>query len=791
MNNNFIPAFHLLTKAEDKTKPEWFKLAMQHHWYQTDNISLCNGKNVDEIDQYSEGRFSMKPFKKSLKKEKKVEFDESGEKEDDDLNDSIFEPLPLLPNKFNAAEAIVHKVPVDIGVKAMGALAFANKSEDLNFLRNKPKFAASMKGMTDTLGIDPVDLGTTRHSDVPYSESPFGLDLTDPEDAAIVGDLIYSLDVESAFEIILQSTYKTNAGDMLRLLEIRDQLRYGVSVNIPSSDDLTKLPVFSRVHPQDMRVPWSSLPDYSDNPHRFMYKRVSALEFFNMFKDEIGSEGNLDNILNNPVDGYCCKHGGAPQDSVNWGTFGVNLLYCEIKSIDWIGVKPLNAKSRFKTFTTEDGPSVQKKWAQNTYYAWWLEGTDFYYGIDKLGWATRQKGKEAVQSFSSNIYKSQAKSASELCVSENKKAQYADIKCQNAVLKSVPSGRFFDLKYIHNAIAQLSKGEESVFSAKQLIEMAVYDNNMVGDSEGFDGVNEGQYMPIRESKGGFDLAEISGYLQVIADANNKIGMITGINEQITGQSANPEGLVGMQKLLISQAITQLRYINVAIEEQTRKMVSVWSNIIQEGLKDAVIRKAYEKIVGAKKVSLIASLKEIPLHQMGVFVSIVQREEERAKYERELERMKQMGVLSVVDDYILSALDNPKEQRGFLAARYKQFERKQDKVRAEQNEQQQVLMQQQGANAQGKVKAQGEADINTVYAKGDVDSKLLNQTDQVSLSQRQMDAAIKHGLQSERGKDQLNKAIKTLQAKYNLEKQRPAPITPVTTEGSTVGEGAQV
>lgn len=158
--------------------------------------------------------------------------------------------------------------------------------------------------------------------------------------------------------------------------------------------------------------------------------------------------------------------------------------------------------------------------------------------------------------------------------------------------------------------------------------------------------------------------------------------------------------------------------------------------------------------------------------MGIYVSIAQREVERQKYERELERMKEGGVINVVDDYILSAIENPKEQRGFLAARYKKFERKQDKIRAEQNEQRQVEIKQQGDNMQNKEQAKSQGDVQKVFAQGQVSSKLLDQAAKIGMTERQLSAAIDNGLQSNRGRDQLNKAVKTLQEKSNLERQQP-------------------
>lgn len=57
---------------------------------------------------------------------------------------------------------------------------------------------------------------------------------------------------------------------------------------------------------------------------------------------------------------------------------------------------------------------------------------------------------------------------------------------------------------------------------------------MMGDTEGFEGKNDGQFKPVFDLPGGLK-SEVGGYLNIIFAANENISRITGINQQLTGQ----------------------------------------------------------------------------------------------------------------------------------------------------------------------------------------------------------------------------------------------------------------
>lgn len=774
MGNYFIPAFHRVPPEEKLTK----KFAMEvvnYCWYNTRNYNLLWDKNVKDIEEYSSGEFDLRPFKKMFKSEqKKLQQNQDPNYLNQNQSTAIgidYTCLPLIPEKLNSAQAIIQKIPLEVTAKAFDPLAIEKKEKDINFLKNKGAVEADLQPIADKLQLGKVDLGTTQNSAVEYSDSPYGMDLNDPEELDVFVKLMYSLKVEAALETALQELSELKNISQVKLLEIRDHLKYGVSCNAAIQNNLSGLPDLDYIYPGDLELPYSELPDYSDNSHRVWTKRVTPNQLWDYFSDEIGKEEDLMLIMNEARYGYCDCNNLSRINKGNLDTFKITLKKIEVKSIDWVGIsKKKKSKKGFTSLTSDPDKAAEKIWAQNVYSFWWLFGTDKVFGIERLPFAHRTKGKESFQNFTTNIYKSQERSAVELSIGENKKAQIAEIKLQHAIIKSLPPGRYIDLHFMRNALTGL-KDEGNEWTIDDLIQMAVEQNNILGDTQGFEGKNDGQFKPVIDLKGGLG-QEIVGYMNVISQANANISRITGINAQLTGQGANPEGLVGLQKLLINSSINSLYYCNEAIGKQYQRVFTAWASYIQKGIEEGgKVKEAIINMIGAKKVNVLDSLDDIQLHQIGIFIKVSQREEERAKFQKKMDELIAKEVLSAADEFLLDSIDNPRDKFALLAVKEIRFKKREAQIRQENFANQQQLIQQQGQNQVQSQNAKTEGAIKEVYAKGDVQSKITQLASQLGINAMELDGLIKKGLQAERGSEQLNKNIQTLTHKSELEQQK--------------------
>lgn len=780
---NFIPYFHF-THQGNKLTPEFCNDTINYYWFNTRLTSLLENKNIEEIDGYSDGNFSLAPFKRmyrSLRKQQTAEGNPNIPKEFYDNLDTTgiqWKAIPLIPPKLNAAIATLQKVYFEVTATCLDPLAQKKKEEDLDYIKNKPKMEAFLKPMYDSMNLGNVDLGPTKHSSIPFTGMPIDLDIEDEQEFRIFAQIIYNLAPETAFETILQQFYEFKKISNIRLLEIRDQYKYGVSVHSTMVDKNTDLPNAEYIHPGMVKTNYSVLPDFSDNIIRTINLRVTPLELFKYFPDEICDEDFLEKIVNfggtrgDWGTGYCGCNGFTKQDRKNFDTFKMNLIKVEVKSVDGIGIvqKP---KSKFKYFTVDtkdESKCVGKLWAQNTYQFYWLQNTKWFFGIDRLGFAYRSKGNETYTSFSSSIYKSQEKSAVELCIGENVKAQMADIKLQHSIIMSSPNGKVIDMKYIRNVIDGLTE-EMDKYSEKDLLNMAMEQNIHLIDTEGFENKQMGgQYLPVRDLPGGLK-DDIVGYYRVIAEAKQNISQFTGINDQLTGASANPEGLVGLQKLLISQSLNGLYYINEAIVSQYQNLFNVWAYYVQQIIKNGGAGKqAIINLIGHRKVDIIKGLNEIPIHQVGIKITLGMREEERAVFKTEVARMRQTGILNAADEYFILNTTNPKDALWLIAVKEAKWQKKQDQKQQDQLAAMQQMKQQEGQNMLQNTQAQTQGKLQQIGAETEGEAKLMQLGNQLGLSSKQIDNLYKRQLQQERISQQTDKAVKTIYANQNAKQQ---------------------
>ena len=722
--SNFIPSFHFVNPSE-KMKAPWCMQVVNHHVKGFTYQNLLQRKNVAEIEEFSSGYINMNRFKKMFKSIKKS-MDTGMKNVDGSINENLvnnadktglsWEPLALIPQKLNSAHANIQKIPIEVSCIAQDGIAMKKKKEDIEFLKNKPLIEEDLQDIADQLQIGKVDIGTTKHSSTKFSEAPMGLDLNDQDEENVFSKLLYSLSVEIANEKALQQFYTLKKGSQVKGLEIMDQLKYGVSVNRAFSSSMTGLPDLEYLYPGDVETPESRLPDKSDNTHRIINKMITVMELFNYFGDEICDEDKLNEIINGKKTGYCDCNSLSIQDSKNWGTFKIHLKYVEVKTIDWVGViNKKKSKRGVKIFTTDESECTGKIWAQNTYGFWWLVNTQHCFGIKRLPFSHRTKGQESYQNFSTNIYKSQEKSAVELSIGENKKAQIADIKLEYALIMSLPAGKYIDLRFLRSALSGL-KEENNQWTQQMLIDLAFEKNIFIGDTTDFEGKNDGQLKPFIDMPGGLK-SEIAGYISTILNADRNISNFTGINEQLTGQSPNPDMLVGLQKLLINSGLNAIYYANEAIQAQYSSLFNLWANYLQGAIEaGGKTKQAIIDMIGMDDVNLLDGLDETPLHNLTIKVLVGQREIERQMYSQELDRLKKLGVLNAGDEYILSGIDNPKERFAYMAIKEKKFQKKQDQIRQEQFANQQQLIQQQGKNMMQVKAAEGEADIKKYMQK---------------------------------------------------------------------------
>lgn len=784
--SSFIPSLHF-RPAKSKLTKEFCQDVINYYYYNNQLVNLLEGKDVDEIEQYTTGEIDMKPFMRmfrSLSKQLTARNNPNISKRDLDamVNTKLSwnDPLALIPPKLDSAVAISQKQPMDITVTCQDPLAQKKKQEDLDFLKNKQKITDFMQPLYDSMALGKADLGGTKHSDVVWEALPLDLDVDDPAEFKVFAEVIYNLAPESAFEVILEHYKDVKKFQMLRYKETFDQFKFAISCNRCMDDKITELPNYEYLHPGQVRTSRSILPDFSDREFTVVDLMVTPMELLNYFPDEIPDLNALQKIVNGKAESgvsgstngyYAVWGGGGILPKENFSSYKMNLKYCEIKSPDYVLIGQ-RKNSRFTYITDDESKAVEKRWGQNTYRFYWLEKTELFFGIDRLGYAFRAPGQEVFSNFSINIIKTKEKSAVELSIRENKKALVADVKAMAELVAAQPDGYAVNAKAIRNFIASMVNDPDGEkYTVDKVMEEGKEKNIWPFEPSEFDkGTGQGS-LPVTKIKGGLS-ESFREYAGVVLMADQNIGKHMNINDQLTGQTPSPDMLIGLQKLLVNASINGLNYISEALLHQYKNVFNIWAYYIQQSLKkDGPAKEAITRVIGSRKIDLIKGLNEIPLHQMGAKISLGQREEERAIFKQSVMKAKDEKILNSLDVWMILNTPNPKDAMILLATKEAKFEKKQQQRQQALLDNQKDIAEQQGQNMVQNTAAQTDGKIKVVQASGEVEAQLLQLGAQLGLTKEKMTWMAKAQLQRERGQDQKEKNLETLGAKNAIENQK--------------------
>jgi hypothetical protein len=329
---------------------------------------------------------------------------------------------------------------------------------------------------------------------------------------------------------------------------------------------------------------------------------------------------------------------------------------------------------------------------------------------------------------------------------------------------SKPPGSVVDIKYIRNVIDGLS-GELNQYTEKQILDKGYESNNWLIDTEGFENKQQqGQFLPVRDLPGGLK-DSILGYYKVRAEADRNISAYLSVNDELTGQSASPDMLVGVQKLQLSASINGLDYVRQAIESQYQGVFNVWAYYIQQAIKKGGAgKKAIENIIGSRKVEILRGLDAIPLHQIGIIIKLSQREEERAKNDKRVDFLMTNGVLNQADVYEIDHTDNPKDAAWLIAVKQNRWEKRQNAMKMAQMQSAEKISQNNNQTVLQKTQMEGQNELQVANVKSGNEARLKVLTNHLGMTQKQFDTYAKRLLQTERGAMQKDKAIATIREK---------------------------
>jgi hypothetical protein len=196
------------------------------------------------------------------------------------------------------------------------------------------------------------------------------------------------------------------------------------------------------------------------------------------------------------------------------------------------------------------------------------------------------------------------------------------------------------------------------------------------------------------------------YLQMIRD-------VTGLNEARDASTPDRNALVGVQKIAAANSNTATRHILQSMLFVTAEVAECLSLRIADIIEYSPTRNAFIRSIGVHNVSTLNELKNLHLHDFGIFIELLPDEEEKALLENNIQAALQQQSIDLDDAIDLRNVRNIKLANQLLKVKRRK------KIERDQLMQQQNIQAQSQANAQAQqASAQAEAQKNQAKAQSD-------------------------------------------------------------------------
>tara|TARA_B100001996_G_scaffold238349_1_gene184190 strand:- start:348 stop:2810 length:2463 start_codon:yes stop_codon:yes gene_type:complete len=275
--------------------------------------------------------------------------------------------------------------------------------------------------------------------------------------------------------------------------------------------------------------------------------------------------------------------------------------------------------------------------------------------------------------------------------------QLTHLKLQQAIQRMTPSGVYLDA----DGIAEVDLGNGTNYNAQEALNMYFQTGSIIGRSLTVDGDGNPGRVPIQELPGGGGqqiqvlIGAYNNYLQMIRD-------ITGLNEARDGSDPDPNSLVGVQKLAAANSNTATRHILHSSMYITLTLAEAICLRFKDVLNFHPTKEAFIGALGQFSVGSLEEMKNLHLHDFGIFLELEPDEEEKALLEANIQMALSKDSIYLEDAIDIREIPNIKLANQLLKVR---------RLRKQAVDQQQAE-----AAAAAQAEAQGQAQIQVEQAK---------------------------------------------------------------------------
>lgn len=311
--------------------------------------------------------------------------------------------------------------------------------------------------------------------------------------------------------------------------------------------------------------------------------------------------------------------------------------------------------------------------------------------------------------------------------------QLTHLKLQQSIQRMTPSGVYIDA----DGLAEIDLGNGTSYNPQEALNMYFQTGSIIGRSLTVDGDPNPGKVPIQELPGGGGnqvqllIGAYNQYLQMIRD-------ITGLNEARDGSDPDPKSLVGVQKLAAANSNTATRHLIESSMYTTLTLAEAISLRFKDVLEFHPSKKAFISGLGKFTVGSLEELKNLNLHDFGIFLELEPDEEEKQLLEANIQMALSQNSIFLEDAIDIRQVNNIK-----LANQLLKFRRIKKQAADQQSAQAASVAQ---AEAQGQAQVQiEEAKAQAEQVKTESKIQVSNAENEFSIKKLEVEARTKREL----------------------------------------------
>jgi hypothetical protein len=708
-------------KASEKYGLEVAK-AVESEWFKRDSGTAryyANRDNFHRLRLYARGEQSIQKYKDELSVNGDLSY----------LN-LDWKPVPIIP-KF-----------VDIVVNGIAERTYDIKaySQDPASVQKRTKYVESLlkdmrtKNFNDSvLNEFGINLYETDRNNLPENEEELQLHM----------QLNYKDSIEIAEEEAINNVFDHNKYEL-----IKKRLDYDIAVvgmgavknEYTTSEGIN----IKYVDPADLVYSYTESPHFDDIYYVGEIRRVSVVDLKKQFpyltdediRRDVEGQGTNVKLYNK-------SYAGKDNEDDAYAY----VLYFEYKTyrddVHKIKETSTGASKAIKKDDTFDPPKDSRSRFEKSSRTIEViyEGAKIIGTNKLLKWQlaenmTRPKSNTVKAQFSYNIvapriYKGKVESLVSRMTTFADMIQITHLKLQQVLSRMVPDGVYLDA----DGIAEIDLGNGTNYNAQEALNMYFQTGSVIGRSMTQDGEFNNGKVPVQELQSSGANAKISSlinsynyYLQMIRD-------VTGLNEARDGSTPDKNALVGLQKIAAANSNTATRHILQGGLYLTLKTAEAISLRISDVLEYSPTRKSFIQAIGKSNVGALEEMKNLQLHDFGIFLELTPDEEEKQLLENNIQMSIQKEQINLEDAIDIREIKNLKLANQLLKLRRKQ------KFEQDRQIQQENIQMQSQSNAQA-AQAAAQADVQKQQAITESKAQLAQVEAQLDTQKLEKEAEIK-------------------------------------------------